>query len=155
MTEHKPSPVVQQLSTAEDNAPRAVIFNVPLPGQPFHAEAMAEVWAVFEVWGIKAPPSAADPCLECALDVPLSKAATLSIWAELQLREDNPGKRLETRVRELEAEVAAFEANLEDTSELAQLRERVEKAEAALVSLDPWAPLGSVRDRLLRALRGE
>jgi hypothetical protein len=32
----------------------------------------------------------AEPCVECALDVPLSKAHTMSIWAELQLRADNP-----------------------------------------------------------------
>ncbi len=38
------------------------------------------------------PPEA---CVECALDVPLSKAHTLSIWAELQLRPDNPCNRTE------------------------------------------------------------
>jgi hypothetical protein len=31
-----------------------------------------------------------DYCPTCALDVPLSQAATMSIWAELQLRADNP-----------------------------------------------------------------
>ena len=62
----------------------------------------------------------------------------------------------EARIAELETSNIAIGACYDAVnSELAQLRERVAKAEAALVSLDPWAPLGSVRDRLLEALRGE
>jgi hypothetical protein len=56
--------------------------------------------------------SAADkygPCVECALDVPLSKAHTLSIWAELQLRADNPCVRTEAEQRVLDAITAVPE----------------------------------------------
>jgi hypothetical protein len=47
-------------------------------------------------------------CVECALDVPLSKAHTLSIWAELQLRADNPCVRAEAEQRVLDAIATAY-----------------------------------------------
>jgi hypothetical protein len=53
-------------------------------------------------------------CVECALDVPLSKADTLSIWAELQLRADSPCVRTEAEQRVLDAMAAWPEADLRD-----------------------------------------
>jgi hypothetical protein len=47
--------------------------------------------------------TAPDACVECALDVPLSKADTMTIWAELQLRADNPCEHDEAERRVLEA----------------------------------------------------
>lgn len=45
----------------------------------------------------------AEPCISCVLDVPLSKAHTLSIWAELQLRADNPCRHTEAEQAVLDA----------------------------------------------------